>query len=108
MSLKWLPAALSWLDLPFTKSEEAHKFKSDKKRGIFITASSNAIVFKKEIKDGDCNIKSDLMIIHRYESLSQSTGQEVELDEFVVNHPYQCEVIMTNVSAKRKQVTLLY
>ena len=48
------------------------------------------------------------MIIHRYESLSQSTGQEVELDEFVVNHPYQCEVIMTNVSAKRKQVTLLY
>ena len=39
MNLKWLPAALSWLDLPFIKGEEAYKFKSDKKRGIFITAA---------------------------------------------------------------------
>jgi len=46
------------------------------------------------------------MIIHRYTSLLNSSTED-DLEDFVVNHPYQCEVIMTNVSSKHKQVTLL-
>lgn len=72
--MKWLPAALTFLDLPFSRNSvlEKHKFRSDNKRGIFMTAGSNAIVFKKEIKDGECKIKSEIIIIHRYESTIDS------------------------------------
>jgi hypothetical protein len=42
-----------------------------------MTAGSNSIVFKKEIKDGECKIKSEIIIIHRYESTIDSQGKEV-------------------------------
>ena len=42
-----------------------------------MTSGSHAIVFKKEIKDGECKIKSDIIIIHRYESKIDSQGKEV-------------------------------
>ena len=42
-----------------------------------MTAGSNAIVFKKEIKDGECKIKTDIIITHRYESKIDSEGKEV-------------------------------
>lgn len=46
------------------------------------------------------------MITHRYQSLINRDDEEVE--DMLVNHPYQCEVIMTNISPKSKDVTLLY
>lgn len=56
------------IDIPHEKLQ-SHKFKSDGKRGIFISLNSNAIIFKKEIKEGECQLKNDLMVIHRYASL---------------------------------------
>lgn len=47
-----------------------------------------------------------MILIHRYKQLD-SQGAEDE-DSFVVNNAYQCEIMLTNQSAKRKQVDLLY
>jgi hypothetical protein len=104
-----LPFAFGLLNLPMSSanSKSQHKFKSDKKRGIFITAGSNVILFKKEIKEGECNIKKDIIITHRYQSLIDA-AREDEIEDFLINHPYECEIIMTNVSPKHKQFTLLY
>ena len=66
----------------------SHKFTSDSKRGITITAGSNAILFKKEIKEGECQIKNDLMVTHRYTSLKDSNKDNDEVESMVINHPY--------------------
>jgi hypothetical protein len=56
-----LPFAIAIIDLPLTSanSRQQHKFKSDKKRGIVITAGSNLVIFKKEIKEGEQKLKND-------------------------------------------------
>lgn len=64
------------------------------------------ILFKKEIKEGPCNLQNDLMVTHRYQSLMSRNQDEIE--DFLVNHPYSCEIIVTNVSPKAKDVTLLF
>ena len=72
-----------------------------------MTAGSHGILFKKEIKEGECQIKNDLMVTHRYQSLINYSDDD-ECEDMIVNHPYQCEVIMTNISPKSKDITLLY
>lgn len=56
VSLKYIPFAFAWIDLPLNdkSSKQQHKFKSDNKRGIEVTAGTNCILFKKEIKEGEC------------------------------------------------------
>jgi hypothetical protein len=111
ISMRSVPFALSVIDLPFEqaeaykKSRQPHKFKSDKKRGINITAGGNAILFKKEIKEGKCEIKNDLMMIHRYKHLIEDNKNEEE--DMLINQPYKCEIIMTNISPNAKTVNLL-
>ena len=55
---------------------------------------------------GACDIKKDLFLQHRYQSLINPSDDD-DID-FIVNHPYQCEIIMTNISSKTKTITLLY
>lgn len=52
VSMKYLPFVLGLMDIPLESkaSKQQHKFKSDRKRGINITPSSNIVIFKKEIK----------------------------------------------------------
>ena len=51
-------------------SAEAHDFKPDDGRGIKITAASNLLMFKKEIKSCDMDLsKNDVMVIHRYREI---------------------------------------
>ena len=65
------------------------------------------VLFKKEIREGECKLKKDIMVTHRYQSLIEKPRDD-ELEEFMVNHPYQCEIIMTNISAKDKKINLLF
>ena len=64
-----------------------HKYKSDKKRGIYITAVANAVVFKKEIKEDKCQLKKEVIITHRYQNLMDSQ-KDVDSSEFIINNPY--------------------
>jgi len=69
MSKRYVPFALALISLPLEEErdeEVSHKYESDKKRGIFLQASSNAVVFKKEIKLGKCELSNEVMISHRY------------------------------------------
>lgn len=60
---------LSVLDLPLsidTFEKYPHKIESDGNRGIVITAGAEAIVFKREMKEGLYNLKNDMVIKHKY------------------------------------------
>ena len=57
--------AMCLMDLPFTASGN-HDYKANDGRGVTITAASNLVLFKKEIRETDANPKNDIMIIHRY------------------------------------------
>ena len=58
ISMRFIPFYLALVSLALDTKEKAatgeHKYKSDNARGIHITASSNSIAFKKEIKEGKC------------------------------------------------------
>jgi hypothetical protein len=56
IGMKYLPIIFSLMDLKLSddKTNHHHNIKSDGKRGITITLGSNAIVFKKEVKEGKC------------------------------------------------------
>jgi hypothetical protein len=97
------------LDLPVTNSEP-HEFKPNEGRGVLIRASSNLLLFKKEIKACGVELsKNDIMVIHRYnEQTNSSTEQSGKPDEFLARTPYACEVVITNVSPKLKSFNLLY
>ena len=90
----FLPFALALIDLPFECQQVdgkpldlLHKYRSDKKRGIYITAVANAVVFKKEVKEGKCKIKKDVIITHRYQNLTDGR-KDAQPDELVINTPY--------------------
>ena len=51
------------------------------------------------------------MVTHRYipvQHASEADTQEAMPDEFLANKAYMCEVIMTNVSPKSKDFSILY
>ena len=92
-----------------------HLIESDGNRGIVITAGDEAIIFKKEIKEGEYNLKKDLIITHKYQSVSQPVqvsnndgDEDFELKYFVINHIYECEIAVTNLTSRYKKVTLLF
>ena len=104
MSFRYLPLAFAILDLPFESQREykdnflKHKNQRDQSRGTDLTPAINSIVFMKEIKIGDCKLSNDIILIHRYQELENSSSQ-VDKDAFVINKSYNCEIIMTNVSS---------
>lgn len=54
------------MDLPQVTNAAVHKSQADSSRGLTITAGSNLIIYKKEIKEVEVEIKQDFMVTHRY------------------------------------------
>jgi hypothetical protein len=79
-----------------------------------VTAGSNLIAYKKEIKEVEVNLKQNFMVTHRYNRIDQygiqnkSDDDDAIPNEFLMNVPYECEVIMTNVSPFSTDFSLLY
>lgn len=77
-------------------------------------AGSSVVIFKKEIKEVEVDIKQDFLVTQRYHRIDSYGVQNKSDDdpavptEFLVNVPYECEVIMTNVSPNRTEFNLLY
>jgi hypothetical protein len=100
---------MALLDLPLTSpkipagSARNHQFIADAKRGLKVIAGYNMLLFKKEIKEGPCELASDIIATHRY---ANNEGREAK--SFLPNNPYYCEVILTNISGDQKQVNVLY
>ena len=60
---------LAVLDLPF--DSETHGFKTNEGRGVEIKAVHNLVLFKKEVKETPKDLKTDLIITHRYLSINE-------------------------------------
>lgn len=64
------------MDMPMDATE-AHDFQPDSGRGVKITAASNLLLFKKEIKTCEVDLgKNDIMVIHRYKEMLNSQKQD--------------------------------
>lgn len=58
----------------------------------------NMLVYCKEVKEVESELKDTIMVIHRYFDINDRNS-ETKLKEFLINIPYGCEIIMTNISA---------
>jgi hypothetical protein len=86
---------LAILDLKFDEPNHKISIKGDK--GINIDAAGNYIVFKKEIKEAEADIDTNLLSIHRFYEYNNSKSKK-KLKEFLTHKIYTCEVVVTNVS----------
>ena len=62
-----------------------------------IKAAANMIIFLKEIQEADTNINKNLLVVQRY---FEKDKTEREVQEFLINEVYACQVIVTNISNK--------
>ena len=88
--------AIALIDLPF--KDDSHGFKANKGRGVQIKAASNMILFLKEIQETDTQLNKDLLVVQRY---FEKGKNEREVEEFLINEVYACQVIVTNISQKQ-------
>jgi hypothetical protein len=65
-------------------------------------------LYKKEIQEADIDLKSDLLVIHRYNQPGQPEEDGGSPEVFFTSTLYECEVILTNISPHAQQFTLLY
>jgi hypothetical protein len=78
-------------------------------RSLEITFASNAILFKKEVREAPIELNADILVTHRYDvSGHESTSEQAIPDEFLINKAYRCEVILTNVSPKEHTFSVLF
>jgi len=108
-------SALAFIGLPFEYG--SHNYQNIQGKGFEIQAASNCIVFLKEIKEGKADIKSDLLIAKRFydpkdryliSDEDPNVRFEKDVDEYVIDKIYGCEVIVTNVSVTRQEFQVLY
>jgi len=72
------------------------------------------MLFKKEIKESLCVPQESITISHRYkkynryEGYGQEDDDDEELSVFSKNNTYECIIIMTNLTSKRKRLNLIY
>lgn len=98
-------AVMSLLALPM--ASPAHQLKSKGGKGIHISASDNMILFKKEIKEAEAELDTNLLAIHRFFD-PNNRDSETKIKEFLVNKVYGCETIITNVSTKSQNFQILW
>jgi len=97
--------SLALMDLPFESLN--HKFEANGGRGIKITANSNLVLFKKEIKEANAELDTNLLVIHRFFELNNKNSEK-KIKEFLTNQVYGCEVITTNVSQRSQKFQILW
>ena len=73
------------------------------RRSGILTASSNLLLYIKEVKEGKALLGGDFLMAKKY--LLSSNRKPVE--EFVINEMYECQVIVTNISEISKNVQIL-
>ena len=104
-SLTEIIAVLAIIDLPFNEPNHSVSIEGDK--GIKVKAASNFVVFKKEIKEAEAEIDTNLLSIHRFYEFNNS-GSKKKLKEFITHQVYTCEVVVTNVSTDHQTFQVLW
>ena len=96
---------LAILDLPFDEPNHAISIQGDK--GIKVDAASNFVVFKKEIKEAQADLDTNLLSIHRFYEYNNRQSKK-KLKEFLTHKIYTCEVVVTNVSTDYQNFQTLW
>ena len=98
-------SVVSFLNLPFESPTQSLESLGDK--GVKITASDNLVLYKKEIKEAPADLDTNILVIHRFFE-ENNRSSEKKIKEFLVNHVYGCETIITNVSATTQTFQILW
>ena len=77
---------------------------------------ANLMLYKREVKEAELRVNSDILVTHRYVSAKKSSSSsndegksaKSQIEEFLVNQAYTCEVIITNVSPEEHACSILY
>ena len=108
-------SVLAFLGLPFELG--SHNYKNLSGKGLEIQVSTNLIIFNKEIKECQSNLKNDLLVaqrffdpLDRYQVSDEEPDVKFEkdVDEFIIDKIYGCEIIVTNLSVTRQEFQVLY
>jgi len=92
-------AALSFLALPF--EAKSHNYEPYEGKGIKITLATNAIIFAKQIKEGQAALREDILISQkffdpddRYVFSDENPDDKYEkvITEYVIDKRYGCQV----------------
>ncbi len=97
--------ALSLLDLPYLSAE--HGFRTMEGRSAELKAASNLIIFKKEVKESRGDLRTNILVAQRYVDWEQRGDEDAKIEEFLVNHIYTCQVIITNISSRKLEFDVL-
>lgn len=95
----------TFLDLPFTSRN--HNTSTFEDKGIKVKIGSNAMLFKKEIKKAQADLGTNIHVIHRFFEYGNEHAEK-KLKEYLTHQVYGCEVIITNVSSKKRNFQLLW
>ena len=104
-NLTEIVAALAFLDLP-TESAE-HGYKTIEGRTLEVKAASNMIIFKKEVKQCSGDIRTNILVAQRYVDWEIKGDEDEKIEEYLVNHIYEAQVIITNISTKSLNFNVL-
>lgn len=107
-------AALAVTGLPFEAA--SHSYENIGKKKLQITAGSNLMAFRKEIKQAEENERKEILVAQRcfdpYDRYTTSEDDpnlkiEKNIDEYVLNKMYGCQVIVTNCSIMGQEFQVL-
>ncbi|KAL4440764.1 hypothetical protein ABPG74_013745 [Tetrahymena malaccensis] len=103
--------SLAFLALPF--ESQSHNYEPYEGKGIKITMKSNCIIFAKQIKEGQAQLREDILITQKFfdpndryvfSDENPDDKYEKQITEYVVDKRYGCQVIVTNCSAARHEL----
>ena len=97
--------ALSLLVLPFYSPE--HGFRTLEGRSVELKAAGNCIIFKKEIKESKGDMRTNILVAQRYVDWENVADEDTQIEEFLVNHIYMTQVIITNISSRQLEFDVL-
>jgi hypothetical protein len=97
--------ALSLLDMPFRSPE--HGYRTMEGRSAELKAASNMVIFKKEVKECKGDIRSNILVAQRYVDWEVRGDEDAIIEEFLVNHIYTGQVIITNISSHKLEFDVL-
>ena len=96
---------LAVIDLPF--DEPTHRIGIEGNKGIKVDTAGNMAVFKKEIKEAEADLDTNLLSIHRFYEYSNPNSKK-KLKEFLTHQVYTWEVVVTNVSTDQQNFQTLW
>ena len=100
-----IAGSLALIDLPYNSAE--HGFRTLEGRSVELKAASNCIIFKKEIKESKGDMRTNILVAQRYVDWESRGDEDTQIEEFLVNHIYTGQVIITNISSHQLEFDVL-